>query len=179
MPDCAVGVQPDPAVGRLQARCERRAGTPQDRCGRWWVLTRCPPGARSRPLRERPDSPEEGLGANVTLSRNPPRDRPLAQWCPEVLGAVPADPLLVALLAVAHQAAADQVLAHGEAAMHLGHHMIERRAAAKRIAAVGAAVVPCEVDLIARGAAGDQTGLINVMSIQGPAAGELSSHRSR
>ena len=51
-------------------------------------------------------------------------------------------------LAVAHQAAADQVLANGQAAVDLGDHVIEGGTATERIAAVGALVVPSEVDLI-------------------------------
>ena len=66
-----------------------------------------------------------------------------------MLSAIPVDPVLVALLAVAHQAATDQVFADGEPAVDLGHHMVECRAAAEGIVTVGAAVVPRQVDLIA------------------------------
>ena len=66
-----------------------------------------------------------------------------------MLGAIPLNPVLVALLAVAHQAAADQIFADGETTVHLGHHVIERWAAAEGIVAVGAAVVPSQMDLIA------------------------------
>ena len=65
-----------------------------------------------------------------------------------MLGAIPRDPVLVTLLAVAHQAAADQVLPDGEATMDLRHHMVERRAAAEGVAAIGATVVPAKVNLI-------------------------------
>jgi hypothetical protein len=50
--------------------------------------------------------------------------------------------MLVALLAVAHEAAADKVLADGEAAEHLGDNVIKGGATAEVFAAVGALVVP-------------------------------------
>ena len=102
---------------------------------------------------------------SLTLTGDPARDCPFANSGPERLGAIPVDPGFVALLAVAHEATADEVLAHGQAAVHLGDDMIEGRAAAERIAAVGTLVVPGEVDLIARGAACDQAGLVNVVLI--------------
>ena len=71
----------------------------------------------------------------------------------------------MAFLAVAHEAAAHQVAAHGEAAVDFGDDVIKRGRAAERITAVGAAMVPCEVDLITGGAPRDQLGLINVVPI--------------
>lgn len=71
----------------------------------------------------------------------------------------------MAFLAVAHQAAADEVLAHGEAAVDLGDDVIEGWAAAEGIVAVGAPVPPAEVDLITGGAPCDQARLINVVLI--------------
>ena len=65
-------------------------------------------------------------------------------------------------LAVAHQAATDQVLADGQATVDLGHDVIEGGAATERIAAVGTLIVPGEVDLITGRAPGDQAGAINV-----------------
>jgi hypothetical protein len=50
--------------------------------------------------------------------------------------------MLVTFLAVAHEAAADEVLADGEAAEHLRHNVIEGGATAEVFAAVGALVVP-------------------------------------
>ena len=70
--------------------------------------------------------------------------------------------MLVALLAVAHEAAADEVLADGKAAEHLGHNVIKGGAATEVFAAVGALIVPGEVDLITRRASGDEAGFVNV-----------------
>jgi len=101
----------------------------------------------------------------LALTGYPPRNCPFANSGPERLGSIPISPVAVTLLAVAHEAAAHQVLADGQAATDLGDDVIEGRVAAKWITAVGAAVVPDEVDLIARGAACDQAGLVNVVLI--------------
>ena len=85
----------------------------------------------------------------LDLASQPLSNRPFANSGPEVLGAIPVDPVLMAFLTVAHQAAGDQVFADGEAAVDLGHHMVECRAAAEGIVAIGAAVIPSQVDLIA------------------------------
>ena len=85
----------------------------------------------------------------LDLAGQPLSDSPFANSGPEVLGAIPVDPVLVSLLAVAHQAAADQVFADGEAAVDFWDHMVERWAAAEGIVAIGAAIVPGQVDLIA------------------------------
>jgi len=71
----------------------------------------------------------------------------------------------VAFLAVAHEAAGDQVAADREATVDLRDDVIEGGAATKRIAAVGTFMVPREVDLITGGAPGDQARLINVVLI--------------
>lgn len=56
--------------------------------------------------------------------------------------------------------------------MRLGDDVIERWRAAKGIAAVGALVVPGEVDLITGGAPGDQPGFIDPVLIhRGPREG--------
>ena len=49
--------------------------------------------------------------------------------------------------------------------MDFGDDVIERRAAAKRIAAVGTFIVPGQMDLITGAAPRDQLGLINVVLI--------------
>ena len=49
--------------------------------------------------------------------------------------------------------------------MDFGDDVIKRGRAAERITAVGAAMVPCEVDLITGAAPRDQLGLINVVPI--------------
>ena len=85
----------------------------------------------------------------LDLASQPLSDSPFANSGPEVLGAIPLDPVLMTLLAVAHQATGDQVLADREPAVDLWHHMVKCRAAAQGIVAVGAAVVPRQVDLIA------------------------------
>ena len=85
----------------------------------------------------------------LDLASQPLSNSPFANSGPEVLGAIPVDPILVTFLAVAHQATRDQVLADRESAVHLWHHMVKCRAAAEGIVAVGAAVVPSQVDLIA------------------------------
>lgn len=95
----------------------------------------------------------------------PLRNRPLAGGCPERLLAIPLEDRLVAFLAVAHQAAGDQVFAHGQATVDLRHHMIKGWATAKWITAIGTFIVPSEVDLITGGAPGDQARLINVVLI--------------
>ena len=77
--------------------------------------------------------------------------------------AEPVDPWLVAFLAVAHEAAGDQIAADREATVDLRHHMIEGGAAAEGIAAVGTFMVPREVDLITSRSPGDQARLINVV----------------
>ena len=77
--------------------------------------------------------------------------------------AEPVDPWLVAFLAVAHEAAGDQVAADREATVDLRDDVIEGGAAAKWIAAVGTFMVPREVDLISSRAPGDQARLINVV----------------
>ena len=83
-------------------------------------------------------------------------------------------------LAVAHKAAADQVLADGQAAVHLGHHMVEGGAAAERIAAVGTLIVPGQVDLIAGRSAGDQAGAVNVCFVhRDRAAGARPQRKGR
>jgi hypothetical protein len=71
----------------------------------------------------------------------------------------------VAFLAVAHQAAGDEVRAHGEAAVDLGHNVIERWTAAERFIAIGAPVPPSEVDLVTRRSPGDEARFINVVLI--------------
>jgi hypothetical protein len=71
----------------------------------------------------------------------------------------------VSFLAVAHQAARDKILSHGQPSMDLGHNVIERWTAAERFIAIGAPVPPSEVDLVTRRSPGDQTGFINVMLI--------------
>ena len=85
----------------------------------------------------------------LDLASQPLSDSPFANSGPEVLSAIPVDPVFVALLAVAHQATGDQVFADGEPAVDLGHHMVKCRAAAEGIVTVGATVVPSQVDLIA------------------------------
>ena len=65
------------------------------------------------------------------------------------MGAIPVDPRFLSLLAVAHKTAADEVLPDGQAAVGLRDDVIKGWTAAERIAAVGAAIVPGEVDLIA------------------------------
>ena len=129
------------------------------------------------------DVPDRAVGVQqdpaLALTRHPPRNRPLAKCGPERLLAIPVHPVLVTLLAVAHQAAAHKVFAHRKPAVNLGHNVVERRAATKRIATVCAAVVPGEMDLIARRSACDQARLINVVTVQGPTAGGLRSPRFR
>ena len=77
--------------------------------------------------------------------------------------AKPVDPWLVAFLAIAHEAAGDQVAADREATVDLRQHMVEGGAAAKRIAAVGTFIIPSQMDLITGGAPGDQARLVNVV----------------
>jgi len=67
----------------------------------------------------------------------------------------------MALLAIAHEAAADEVGAVMDAAQRLGHYMVKGGAAVELVAAVGALIVPCEMDLIARRFAGDKLRLFN------------------
>ena len=67
---------------------------------------------------------------SLDFTGHPAGNRPFANSGPEVLGAIPLDPIFVALLAIAHQATADQVFADCEAAVDLGHDMVECRAAA-------------------------------------------------
>ena len=85
----------------------------------------------------------------LDLASQPLSDSPFANSGPEVLSAIPVDPILVTFLAVAHQATGDQVFADREPAVDLWHHMVECRAAAEGIVAVGATVVPSQVNLIA------------------------------
>ena len=85
----------------------------------------------------------------LDLAGHPPGDCPFANSGPEVLGAIPLDPVLVTLLAVAHQATTDQVFADCEPAVDLGHDVVKGRAAAQGIVAIGAAIVPGQMDLIA------------------------------
>ena len=85
----------------------------------------------------------------LDFAGHPAGNRPFANSGPEVLGAIPLDPVLVALLAVAHQATADQVFADCEPAVDLGHDVVERWAAAQGVVAICAAIVPGQMDLIA------------------------------
>jgi hypothetical protein len=55
----------------------------------------------------------------------------------------------MAFLAIAHETAADQVGSVMDTAQRLGHYMVKGGAAVELIAAIGALVVPGEVDLIA------------------------------
>ena len=64
--------------------------------------------------------------------------------------AIPVHPWLVPLGAVAAHAAGDHVAGHREPAVRLGDDVIERRTAIQIRAAIGAAVVPGEEDLITR-----------------------------
>ncbi len=99
------------------------------------------------------------------MAGDPLDDRPFTKRRPERLSAIPVDPWLVAFLAVAHQAAGDQVLADRQAAVDLRDNVIEGGATAKGIVAVGASIPPAEVDLITGGAPCDQARLINVVLI--------------
>ena len=66
----------------------------------------------------------------LDFAGHPTGDCPFANSGPEVLGAIPLDPVFVTLLAVAHQAAGDQVFANCETAMNLWDDVIQRWAAA-------------------------------------------------
>jgi len=61
----------------------------------------------------------------------------------------------MSFLAIAHETAADQIGAVMDPAQRLGHYMVKGGAAVELITAVGALVVPGEVDLITRRLAGD------------------------
>ncbi len=71
----------------------------------------------------------------------------------------------MAFLAVAHQAAGDQVLADRQATVDLRNDVIEGGATAEGIVAIGAPISPAEVDLITRRSTGDQPGFVNVVLI--------------
>jgi hypothetical protein len=55
----------------------------------------------------------------------------------------------MSFLAIAHETAADQIGSVMNATECLGHYMVKGGAAVELIAAIGALVVPGEVDLIA------------------------------
>jgi len=71
----------------------------------------------------------------------------------------------VAFLAVAHEAAAHQVLANSQAAMRFRDDVIQRWRAAEWITAVGALIIPSQVDLITGGPPSDQPCLLNPVLI--------------
>ncbi len=71
----------------------------------------------------------------------------------------------MAFLAVAHQAAGDQVLADRQPTVDLRNDVIEGGTAAEGIVAIGAPISPAEVDLITSRAACDQPGFVNVVLI--------------